>query len=676
MAPADHTRAQHAEHATPEDQGPEPEEGEGPQSIGGAGAGADAEAAEAPADPKAPETDAPAQGAPGSQASDSAEIPEELFQVFHQQAEQIHQQAAQLESTQAGMLRLQAEIAKLTRTNPDRRGEHDEDAGLAPYDAGQGGLRDDGADRRRASRLGPLDLAGRPLPQPLHNTVQTARPGESTTPEDAFRARLLRDLEDSYVSGEVPVTEAIEAYGSLKETGPAPTAARGTQRIQIQAAPTMWGKLTLVEHPQPTHVQVLKAQVKTLLATDKDNTSMHISGHSTGRYRDEMGDKVDALAKMIAAVVSGTTNPNVSKAHVDRIDQWIARQDWATIRTMEEHQRPRILDVIEAIWGSDEILVRKDHTTFINLQYSHSTHKSAQAYLEALRRLARSVQQRLEYQNETNSDDRPRGGAHGTEGFIPEVRVLERFFHGVPEKTRDLIEDEMRRTYPNPSTFYGEEWRPRSIEKRKLHHISPKDFEELVKHACSRPGAIPWDASAGGHPSNKSANNNNKPSDYSGPRPTGGWNDKRYVNEYKKIRGMTPSRAEGLFKSAKKQFEKYRREGEKDPGSKMTPMHRASYRMRQLCTVGGEPTSACKCTNCARRGRSSPAALNQMATAPPSSVNPTGTTQYTANQNPYNQMATASPSRLTPQQATQYNTYSTPTSAPRGTPGVGFDDAA
>ena len=502
MAPADHTRAQHAEHATPEDQGPEPEEGEGPQSIGGAGAGADAEAAEAPADPKAPATDAPAQGAPGSQASDSAEIPAELFGVFHQQAGQIHQQAAQLESTQAELLRLQAEIAKLTRTNPDRRGGRREDAGLALYGAGQGGLQEDGADRRRASRLGPLDLAGLPLPQPLHNTVQTARPGESTTPEDAFRARLLRDLEDSYASGEVHVKEAIAAYGSLKEKGPATPEVQGAQRIQIQAAPTQWNKLTLVERPQPTHVQVLKAQVKHLLATDKDNTSMHISGHPTGRYRDEMGDKVDALAKLINAVVSGSSNANVSKAHVDRIDQWVDRQDWAAIRKMEEHHRPRILDVIEAIWGSDEVLVRKDQTAFINLQYSHSTHKSALAYLEHLRRLARSVQQRLEYQNETNSEDEPRGGAHGTEGFIPEVRVLERFFHGVPEKTRELIEDEMRRTYPNPSTFYGEEWRPRSIEKRKLHHISTKEFEDLVKHACSRPGAIPWDASAGGQPSN------------------------------------------------------------------------------------------------------------------------------------------------------------------------------
>ena len=424
MAPADNTRAQHAEHGTPDDQGPEPEAGEGPQSIGGAGPGADAEAADAPADPKAPETDAPAPGAPGSQASDSAEIPEELFQVVHQQSEQLHQQteqlhqqAEQLESTRAEMLRLQAKIAELTKTDPDRRGERREDAGLAPYDAGQGGLQDDGADRRRASRLGPLDRVGRPLPQPLFNTVQTARPGESSTPEDAFRARLLRDLEDSYVSGEVPVKDAIAAYESLKEPGPTTPAVRGAQRIQIQAAPTQWGKITLVERPQPTHVQVLKAQVKHLLATDKDNTSMHISGHPTGRYRDEMGDKVDALAKLIAAVVSGASNANVSKAHVDRIDQWVARQDWAAIRKMEEHHRPRILDVIEAIWGSDEVLVRKDHTAFINLQYSHSTHKSALAYLEHLRRLARSVQQRLEYQNETNSEDEPRGGAHGTEGF-------------------------------------------------------------------------------------------------------------------------------------------------------------------------------------------------------------------------------------------------------------------
>ena len=68
-------------------------------------------------------------------------------------------------------------------------------------------------------------------------------------------------------------------------------------------------------------------------------------------------------------------------------------------RGQEEHHRPRIVDVIEAIWGSDEVLVRKDQTTFINLQYSPATHNSAKAYLEALRRLAHSVQKRLEYQN-------------------------------------------------------------------------------------------------------------------------------------------------------------------------------------------------------------------------------------------------------------------------------------
>lgn len=398
-------------------------------------------------------------------------------------------------------------------------------------------------------------------------------------------------------------------------------------------------KYGLQTEPNSMQMQLFKDHV--LRQLQRDTISEHLTGHPTGKYSDARGDHVDAFGKLIRALVEGSGK--AANQHTQRIARWVERQDWDKMRALEERFRPTIIEVIEDIWGHDERAVSNDFAKFMNLKYDQSVHKCARRYLDALTTLANSVQRRLPYQNKSGTTDTPSGGAHGEKGFLPTVRVLERFLYGLPETTRSAVEEEMHRERPHGLTIYSAEWRGRSVENRELKTISYERFEELVRRACTMPGTVKWeDRDHGSAPHNNSGT-------AAANKPGKKWpqvdKDAGFVPEFKQFDKKSKVQKQKAFKEAKENFWQHKNSGTRDPGALMARHHVRVLRFYGLCTTSGKPRTQCPhgCTTCTKRkgpAGPSPTHFNQIITSTPTTASPSAastsylpaTTQYVGTQ--------------------------------------------